>query len=129
MPVDRSENLIHFDKLTEEEHRKIASNGGKRSGEVRAEKKRISQMYAEFLMEEFDITLPTGVKEKTSGAKLINQVTKAILSRGDSASVQMLKEIREATEGSKVELSGADGGPMTFQYVDPPSKNENTQEV
>lgn len=61
-------------------------------------------MYAEFLAEEFDITLPSGLKEKTSGAKLVNHVTKAILSRTDSASVQMLKEIREATEGSKLNV-------------------------
>lgn len=36
-----SENLIPFDKLTEEEQRKIASMGGKASGEARKRKKQI----------------------------------------------------------------------------------------
>ena len=33
-------------------------------------------------------------------------VARKVLNRGDSSSVAMLKEVREATEGSKLNLSG-----------------------
>jgi hypothetical protein len=41
-----------------------------------------------------------------SGEKILAQVVGKILSRGDASSVAMMKEIREATEGSKVQMTG-----------------------
>ena len=99
------DNLKPFNELTEEEQRIIASKGGKASVKARKEKKLMSQIYADFLCEEFDITVE-GKKEKLSGNALISQVMKKVLARGDSASVSLMKEVREATEGNKVVMSG-----------------------
>ncbi len=46
-----SENLIPFNKLTEEEHREIARKGGIKSGETRRRKKTFKQEL-EWLLEE-----------------------------------------------------------------------------
>lgn len=100
-----SENLRPFNTLTEEEQREIASKGGKASVESRREKKIMSQIYAEFLEKEHDITLEEGIKEKVSGSKLLEIVMSKVLNRGDSASVSLMKEIREATEGSRIDLT------------------------
>ena len=45
-------------------------------------------------------------KRKISGAEYCKLIAKAVLKRSDSSSVAMLREIRESTEGSKVNLSG-----------------------
>jgi len=111
MPVDRRENLIPTSQRTKEEARELGRKGGIKSGEVRQEKKRISQMYAEYLANEQEIEIG-GVKKKLSGQKLLDHVISQVIARGDSASVSMLKEIREATEGSKMALTGEDGGPI-----------------
>lgn len=91
------QNLIPDTQRTPERIKKIRSDAGKRSGAVRKERKLLSQMYAELLAKGFEI----------EGERLsINEVTAAILSRKDNASVSMLKEIREATEGNKLTLDG-----------------------
>lgn len=98
-------NLIPNTKRTPEELRAQTKKGGIRSGEVRREKKRMSQIYADFLAAEHEIDIDK-VRVKLEGSKLLAHVMKQVLTRGDSASVSMLKEIREATEGSKLALDG-----------------------
>lgn len=73
--------------------------------ENHAKKVLMSQIYAEFLEKEYNVR--QGDKErKLTGAELVNECMKRIIARGDSSSVSLLKELREATEGSKVQLSG-----------------------
>lgn len=79
--------------------------GGINSGIAKRERKLMSAIYAEFLEKEHDIIGRDGVKEKIEGSKLLNRVMSKVLSRGDSASVSMMKEIREGTEGSKVHVT------------------------
>jgi hypothetical protein len=96
------ENLV---PLTTEKAREVGAKGGKRSGEVKRERKLLSAMYADLLAKGFDV----------EGEKLsIDQVASAIMARRDSASVSLLKEMREATEGSKVQHSGE----IAVQIVD-----------
>jgi hypothetical protein len=65
----------------------------------------MSQIYAEFLEKEYNVR--QGDKErKLTGAELVNECMKKIIARGDSSSVSLLREVREGTEGSKVQLSG-----------------------
>jgi hypothetical protein len=86
----RPENLV---PLTTEKAREIGAAGGKKSVEVRREKKMLSQMYAELLAKGFEV----------EGERLtLDEVASAIIARRDSASVSMLKEIREATEGNRI---------------------------
>ena len=96
-PDGNPENLIPLDQRTKEEQRKIASMGGKASQEVQREKRRWSENYNELIAEEYAI----------DKGKTFKDTIRAILSRGDSSSVSMMKEIREATEGSKIEHTGS----------------------
>ena len=68
-------------------------------------KKIMEQIYVEFLEEEFEIK-EGETKRKISGAEYCKLIAKTVLKRADSSSVAMLKEIREAIEGSKINLSG-----------------------
>lgn len=86
-----SENLIPLTQRSPEEAAEIRRKGGLASAESKERKRLLSEAYAEVLKEEYEIE---------EGASL-KGVIKAIIRRGDAPSVSMLKEIREATEGSK----------------------------
>jgi viroplasmin and RNaseH domain-containing protein len=92
-------NLIPIQKgqLSKEEAKKRGSAGGKKSVKVRREKKIISEIHAEIIAEMYGLKIKKGSSLK--------DIIKDILSRRDSASVSMLKELREATEGSKINLT------------------------
>ena len=91
------QNLVPDTERTPERIREIRSKAGKRSGEVRQERKLLSAMYSDMLAKGFNV----------GGERLsLDQVVAAVLERADSSSVSMLKEIREATEGNKVEHTG-----------------------
>jgi phage terminase large subunit-like protein len=73
--------------------------------ENNAKKKLMSQIYAEFLEKEYNVR--QGDKErKLTGAELVNECMKKIIARGDSASVSLMREVRETIEGQKINLSG-----------------------
>ena len=103
MPVDRRENLKPI--TTVEEAREKGRRGGIASGKARCEKKLLSQIYGEMLADEYEIII-NGEKKKIEGSKLVKAVARDVLMRRDSASVSMMREIREATEGQNVNLSG-----------------------
>jgi hypothetical protein len=112
----RPENLISIADRTTEEQREITSKGGKKSVAVRREKKMFSQIQAEFLAETFDIVFDEDDKAKRlTGEQLLKEVQRRILLRCDSASVSMIKEIREGKEGSKTILAGEDGNPPVLE--------------
>lgn len=95
--------------LTTETARKIGAMGGKKTGEVKREKKLLSALYADILAKGFEV----------DGTRLtLDEVVSAIVSRNDSASVSMLKEIREATEGNKVALSDPNGDNLFKAFAD-----------
>ena len=93
-------NLKPFNELTVEEHREIAKKGGRASVKARREKKLMSQIYADFLIKEHEVIGKDGFKKKLSGEQLLSSVMSKVLSRGDSSSVSLMKEIREAVEGN-----------------------------
>lgn len=99
-----TKNLIPQNKRTKDEQRAIAKKGGVASGKARREKKRMSQIYADFLAAEHEIDIDDA-RVKMEGTKLLAHVMKQVLARGDSASVSLLKEIREATEGSNLNIT------------------------
>lgn len=96
-------NLVLITKETAREYQKKSAQKRK---ENTAKRKFLSEMYADFLADEFNVK-QGGETKKISGADLVKTVVKTIVNRGDSSSVAMLKEIREATEGSKLNLSGS----------------------
>jgi hypothetical protein len=73
--------------------------------ENNAKKKLMSQIYAEFLEKEYNVKTAEGAK-KITGAELVNESMKKIMARSDSSSVSLMRELREGTEGSKINLSG-----------------------
>lgn len=108
------ENLIPFTDLTEEQQRELAVKGGKASVKAKKKKKLMTQIYTDFLIKEHNITTKDGETHKISGTDLLAQVMGKVFSKGDSAAVRLMKEIREATEGSKIKL---DGG-IEVVYID-----------
>ena len=97
------ENLVKF---TPETARERQLKSAEKRKENNAKKKLMSQIYAEFLEKEYNVR--QGDKErKLTGAELVNECMKKIIARGDSASVSLMKEVREGTEGTKMQLSGS----------------------
>jgi len=102
MPRGNPDKLIPQNRRTKQEQSEIARKGGIKSGKVRREKKLMSEIYAEFLDKNHDIIGKDGIKKTISGTALVNSVMSKVFSRGDSASVSLMKEIRETLEGSKI---------------------------
>lgn len=105
MPRGNPDKLIPQNKRTKKEQSEIARKGGIASGEARREKKRLSTIYGEMLAGKYEVTI-NGEKQKLDGAELVRFVMRDVLMRRDSASVSLLKEIRDATEGQNINLSG-----------------------
>jgi hypothetical protein len=99
------ENLRPLPTKTKAVQREIQRKGGIASGKAKKEKKLLSQIYAETLAEEFDLELENGEFEKLTGAELAAKVIRKIIASGGSPAVSMLKEIREGTEGSKLDVT------------------------
>jgi len=102
----KPENLIPTNKRSKEEAKELGRAGGVKSGEVRRHKKLMSTIYAEFLAKKHKVKLEDETEKEVDGAELMEIVSRNILERADSASVSLMKEIREATEGSKITLDG-----------------------
>jgi hypothetical protein len=91
------------------------AKGGAKSSQTKKERKLLSQIYAEALTRKYEID-----GEELEGPDFFQRVLVKVLDRGDSASVSLLKELREGTEGNKVQLSGPDCGPI--QVMQAPAK-------
>jgi len=101
------ENLRSLKELTTEEVRKIASKGGKKSVQVRREKKLLSEYFITNIIDKkFKEIIDNKEVIQTGGEKVCDVFVK-VIERGDSASVQAVKVILEATEGSKVHNTGS----------------------
>ena len=92
------ENVIKNKIKTTTEARKRGRSGGIKSGIAKREKKLLSEIYAEVIAELYQEDIKKG-----TGSKFI---IKKILQRKDSSSVGMWRELRDATEGSKVKIQG-----------------------
>ena len=125
MPRGNPSKLIPQSQRTPDEAREMGRKGGIASGEARREKKRLSTIYGEMLAGKYEVTI-NGEKQKLDGAELVRFIMRDVLMRRDSASVSLLKEMREALEGSKVSLLGEDDGPVTFEIVEPKRKDADT---
>ena len=98
-------NEKNLKPCTPENARERQLKSAQKRKENNEKKKLLSEMYAEFLSDEYNVR-KDGKTIKLSGTDYIKTIIKAVVSRGDSSSVAMLKEIREATEGNKLQLSG-----------------------
>jgi hypothetical protein len=106
------ENLIPFTEstLTKEEVRAINSKGGKNSVKARREKKAISALYAEFLAKKTKVVING---KKADGRDLLYHALITIMSSGsNTAKIAVMRELREALEGNKIEVLNGDDGPF-----------------
>ncbi len=123
------ENLKSLKDRTTEEQRAIASKGGKASQKKQKEKKLMSQIYAEFLIEKHDVKMPGNkAKEEMTGYKMINMAVKEIIKKGGPPAVSIMKEIREATEGNKLDMTSG-GKPLPVKInINPVKPDTDEQE-
>lgn len=98
-------NVENLKPCTSENARERQLKSAAKRKENNEKKKLISAIYSEFLEKEYNVKTGEGVK-KINGSELVNEAMKKIIARGDSSTVSLLREIREGTEGSKVQLSG-----------------------
>lgn len=91
---------------TPENARERQLKSAEKRKENNAKKKLMSQIYAEFLEKEYNVKTTDGTK-KISGSELVNEAMKKIMARGDSSTVSLMKELREGTEGTKVNIDGS----------------------
>ena len=91
---------------TSEEAKEMQRKSAEKRKENNAKKKLMSQIYAEFLEKEYNVKTTDGTK-KISGSELVNEAMKKIMARGDSSTVSLMKELREGTEGTKVNIDGS----------------------
>jgi c-di-AMP phosphodiesterase-like protein len=91
--------------LTTDKAREIGSKGGKASVEAKRKKKLMSQIYGDLLADQYDVKID-GKVQKIDGDKFVKAIARDVLMRRDGSSVSMLKEIREATEGNNINISG-----------------------
>lgn len=125
MPRGNPDKLIPTNKRSKKEASELGRRGGIASGEARREKKRLSTIYGEMLAGKYEVTI-NGEKQKLDGAELVRFIMRDVLMRRDSTSVSLLKEIREATEGSNLRIGGLTGDAIPFEYVEPPKPDEST---
>lgn len=98
-------NEQNLKPFTKENAKEMQLKGAEKRKENNAKRKLLSELYADFLEEEFEIK-EGETKRKVSGSEYCKLIAKTVLKRSDSSSVSMLKEIREATEGQKINLAG-----------------------
>lgn len=91
---------------TTDEAKEMQKKSAEKRKENNAKKKLMSQIYAEFLEKKYKLKKEGDIKEIT-GDELVQESMKKIIARGDSSSVSLMREIREGTEGTKLNLDGA----------------------
>jgi hypothetical protein len=99
MGKGRVENLKSLKDRTTDEQREIAKKGGKKSGQVRRERKLLSQIYAE-IIDKKATTIQEAIENK--------------LNKGD---ISFLPEMGKLTEGSKVNLDASIMSDTQFKIV------------
>lgn len=99
---------------TTEEAKRKGRAGGIASGESRREKKLMSELYADFIAKKHKVKIGRKVEE-LSGHEYFTLIINEVLTRGGGAAVSMLREIREATEGSRVKTENS----IDINYDDP----------
>lgn len=115
-------NLVPFDKRTVNEQRRIASEGGKASGEARRAKKTMRE-YAEFLLSlqvsdrrKWNKLARAGVPPEGCDNKML--VAFGLMQAAQSGDVQAVKELRSVIgEDNSAALQGEDEDDNFYEAV------------
>lgn len=106
------QNLIPNSERTPEELKRMTTNGGKRSGEVRREKKRFKEMFETILNEEFqgDKNKPKNERRTNKDLFVMRMIKQAM--DGDLNSQKYIIEMIGEAPSKKVEVTGVNGAPI-----------------
>lgn len=88
---------------TSEEARAMHAKAMKKRKENTAKRKLVSEVLIEALQKKYDVGKG---KEKKTGYEILGQVAIEIIAKKNSASVSMIREIINATEGQKINFAG-----------------------
>lgn len=95
-----AENILPHRIKTSERAREIGRLGGLKYGENNRKKKFLSQMYADFLIQNHKVKVRKKEIEMTPEEIIFMSIIGNLKAHGTSASVAMLKEIADRTEGT-----------------------------
>lgn len=97
--MDTKKNLVPQNMRTKEERSRVASMGGKASGEARKKKKAMRELAEAFGALPIDVSLPGGKRKKTTfdGAVIFAQYQKAI-KEGNTKSAYFLAQLKGEME-------------------------------
>lgn len=101
------QNLIPKTTLSKEEAKRLGSKGGKASVKARKERAIISSLYLKTLEKKIKVTINGEETQLTGEAVLLRRLQKIYAQGSDRDVIAIAKEIREATEGNKVQVSGS----------------------
>lgn len=79
----------------------------------------MSQIYAKLLADQHNVEIDDDQVERMTGAELVAYTLAKVLSKGGSAAVSAVKEIREATEGNFVRVETETIPPIVIMPQDP----------
>ena len=107
-----AKNLKPFNTLPESVKKEIQAKGSAAGIKARQEKKQITEIYAHWLASEHSVRI-AGSKQarKLHGYEIINAVMGKIISRADKTSATMIREIRQAMEGTTLHIPGIEPDP------------------
>jgi hypothetical protein len=99
--MTNTENLIPFDERTEDEHREIATKGGKASGKARRRKKELKELL------ELALSQPSGIED---GEDNYTAITAALVQRaihGDTKAYEVIRDTlgQKPTEQVQTDLT------------------------
>ena len=94
------QNLTPF---TSENAKEMQRKGAKKKSENAKKRKLVSEVLIEALQKKYDVGKG---KEKKTGYEILGQVAIEIIAKKNSASVSMIREIINATEGQKINFAG-----------------------
>lgn len=98
-----------------EQAKSMGRKGGIASAKARKDRAVISAMYAKFLAKKTKVNIDG---KPATGLQLFEYAVMTIISKGsDAAKVAVMKEMREALEGSKVAITNQDGGPFGVLFL------------
>lgn len=107
--MGNNENLKPQNTRTKEEQREIAKKGGRRSGEVRREKRKFREMFETFLESDFkgDKELPKSKRRKNKEIMMMRMVKQAM--DGDLNSQKYIIEMIGEAPAKQVEVTAKVG--------------------
>lgn len=96
-------NPQNLEPCTPENARERQLKSAKKKSENAKKRKLVSEVLIEALQKKYDVGKG---KEKKTGYEILGQVAIEIIAKKNSASVSMIREIINATEGQKINFAG-----------------------